>query len=164
MKREICIPGVTEVFFWNGAGEIVYGFVHDKFKLEDGTVILTLRLLGQANKTATLPASAVAIIPSTQDYNPQETKFMMPLFAVNSVLLLARNRLACRAELQYRGGQNGRESITVGSQRWLFAVITVPFTILVFAIWVMWPKYHNKMHSKKLGNGELKDFITTGNM
>lgn len=35
MTPEIYIPGVTEVFFWNGAGDIVYGFVHDKFKLAD---------------------------------------------------------------------------------------------------------------------------------
>ena len=35
MNADIYIPGVTEVFFWNGAGDIVYGFVNDKFKLPD---------------------------------------------------------------------------------------------------------------------------------
>ena len=42
--------------------------------------------------------------------------------------------------------ENGRmELLIVGSQWWLFPVITIPLTILVFVIWVRWQKYHNRM-------------------
>lgn len=60
--------------------------------------------------------------------------------------------------------ENGRESLNVGSQWWIFPVITIPLTILVFVIWVRWQKYHNRMDSRKLGSGELKDFVTTGQL
>ena len=42
---------------------------------------------------------------------------------------------------------NGSESLLVGSQWWLFPAITIPLTILVFAVWVSWQRYRNRMIS-----------------
>ena len=57
-------------------------------------------------------------------------------------------------------GDNGRESLIVGSQWWLFPAITAPLTIIVFVIWVKWQQYHNKMDSTKLGTDKLIDSVT----
>ena len=54
---------------------------------------------------------------------------------------------------------NGSQSLLVGSQWWLFPAITVPLTILVFAVWVLWQRYRNKMDSVTLGTSRLKDFV-----
>jgi hypothetical protein len=45
---------------------------------------------------------------------------------------------------------NGSESLLVGSQLWLFPAITIPLTILVFAIWVFWQRYRNRTISGTL--------------
>ena len=54
---------------------------------------------------------------------------------------------------------NGSQSLHVGSQWWLFPAITIPLTILVFAVWVSWQRYRNKMDSVTLGTSQLKDFV-----
>ena len=43
-----------------------------------------------------------------------------------------------------RPNGNGSESILVGSQWWLFPAITIPLTIVVFAVWVFWQRYRNR--------------------
>ena len=50
---------------------------------------------------------------------------------------------------------NGSESIIVGRQWWLFPAITIPLTILVFALWVAWQRYRNRVDSESLGIGDL---------
>jgi len=50
---------------------------------------------------------------------------------------------------------NGSESIIVGRQWWLFPAITIPLTVLVFALWVAWQRYRNRVHSESLGLGNL---------
>ena len=54
---------------------------------------------------------------------------------------------------------NGGESLIVGSQWWLFPAITIPLTVLVFAVWVSWQRYRNRMVSGTLGTGQVKDFV-----
>ena len=61
-----------------------------------------------------------------------------------------------------RTSENGRESLIVGSQWWLFPTITIPLTILVFVIWIKWKQNYERMASTKLGTDELKDLDTTG--
>ena len=60
--------------------------------------------------------------------------------------------------------ENGRESLVVGSQWWLFPAIIIPLTILVFVIWVKWQQYHNKLDSTNLGTDKLMDSITAGQL
>ena len=50
---------------------------------------------------------------------------------------------------------NGSESIIVGRQWWLFPTITIPLTIVVFAIWVAWQRYRNRVDSESLGIDDL---------
>jgi len=50
---------------------------------------------------------------------------------------------------------NGSESIIVGRQWWLFPAITIPLTILVFALWVAWQRYRNRVDSANLGISDL---------
>jgi hypothetical protein len=54
-----------------------------------------------------------------------------------------------------KANNNGSESIIVGRQWWLFPTITIPLTIVVFAIWVAWQRYRNRADSESLGIGEL---------
>ena len=51
--------------------------------------------------------------------------------------------------------ENGTESIIVGRQWWLFLIITIPLTILVFATWIAWQRYRNQVDSRSLGIGNL---------
>ena len=50
---------------------------------------------------------------------------------------------------------NGSESIIVGRQWWLFPAITIPLTIFVFALWVAWQRYRNRVDSASLGISDL---------
>ena len=54
---------------------------------------------------------------------------------------------------------NGGESLLVGSQWWLFPAITIPLTILVFAVWIWWQRHRNRMDSTTLGTGQPGDFV-----
>jgi hypothetical protein len=53
-----------------------------------------------------------------------------------------------------KANDNGGESIIVGRQWWLFPVITIPLTVLVFALWVAWQRYRNRVDSESLGIGD----------
>lgn len=57
--------------------------------------------------------------------------------------------------------QNGRESLVVGQQWWLFPVITIPLTILVFTVWVLWQRHRNRSHSGTFGVDENTDAENT---
>ena len=54
-----------------------------------------------------------------------------------------------------KANDNGSESITVGRQWWLFPAITIPLTFVVFATWVAWQRYRNRVDSKSLGISDL---------
>jgi hypothetical protein len=54
-----------------------------------------------------------------------------------------------------KANDNGGESIIVGRQWWLFPTITIPLTVLVFALWVAWQRYRNRVDSESLGIGNL---------
>ncbi|KIM38868.1 hypothetical protein M413DRAFT_238636 [Hebeloma cylindrosporum] len=54
-----------------------------------------------------------------------------------------------------KANDNGSESISVGPQWWLFPVITIPLTILVFATWVAWQRYRSRVDSESLGISDL---------
>jgi len=44
-----------------------------------------------------------------------------------------------------KSSDSGGESLIVGRQWWLFPAITIPLTILVFAIWVVWQQYRKRV-------------------
>jgi len=54
-----------------------------------------------------------------------------------------------------KANDNGNASIIVGRQWWLFPAITIPLTVLVFALWVAWQRYRNRVDSASLGIGSL---------
>jgi hypothetical protein len=54
-----------------------------------------------------------------------------------------------------KANENGSESIIVGRQWWLFPAITIPLTIVVFATWVAWQRYRNRVDSASLGISDL---------
>ena len=54
-----------------------------------------------------------------------------------------------------KANENGSESIVVGRQWWLFPAVTVPLTIVVFATWVGWQRYRNRVDSESLGVSDL---------
>ncbi|KAF8963524.1 hypothetical protein BDZ97DRAFT_1758596 [Flammula alnicola] len=47
-------------------------------------------------------------------------------------------------------------SLSVGPQWWIFLVITVPLTVVVFATWVLWQRYRNRVDSRGLGIDRLE--------
>jgi len=57
--------------------------------------------------------------------------------------------------------ESGRESLIVGRQWWLFPVITVPLTILVFSIWVAWQRYRSQMEEQNLGISDSTEIVGT---
>ncbi|KAF8963526.1 hypothetical protein BDZ97DRAFT_1820348 [Flammula alnicola] len=48
-------------------------------------------------------------------------------------------------------------SLSVGPQWWIFLAITVPLTVIVFATWVLWQRYRNRVDSRDLGIDRLQD-------
>jgi len=50
-----------------------------------------------------------------------------------------------------KSNESGSELLTVARQWWLFPAITIPLTILVFAIWVAWQRYRNRIEAQNLG-------------
>ena len=54
-----------------------------------------------------------------------------------------------------KASNNGSESIIVGQQWWLFPTITILLMIVVFAIWVVWQRYWNRVDSESLGIDDL---------
>jgi hypothetical protein len=54
-----------------------------------------------------------------------------------------------------KANDNGSESIIVGRQWWLFPAITIPLTIFVFALWVAWQRYRNRVDLASLGISDL---------
>ncbi|KAJ3509609.1 hypothetical protein NLJ89_g5138 [Agrocybe chaxingu] len=50
-------PG-TQVFFFNGTGDVEYATIQRSTRLPDGTKLLTLKIRG-SQRTATLPAAGV---------------------------------------------------------------------------------------------------------
>jgi len=54
-----------------------------------------------------------------------------------------------------KANDNGSESIIVGRQWWLFPAITIPLTVLVFALWVVWQRYRSRVDSENLGISDL---------
>ena len=54
-----------------------------------------------------------------------------------------------------KANENGSESIVVGKQWWLFPAVTIPLTIVVFATWVVWQRYRNRVDSESLGISDL---------
>ena len=55
--------------------------------------------------------------------------------------------------------ENGIESLTIGRQWWLFPTITIPLTVLVFAIWVSWQRHRKRVDAQSLGIGDLTKFV-----
>jgi len=55
--------------------------------------------------------------------------------------------------------ESGRESLVVGRQWWLFPVITVPLTILVFTIWVAWQRHRRRMEEQNLGINDSTEIV-----
>jgi len=54
-----------------------------------------------------------------------------------------------------KANDDGSESIIVGRQWWLFPAITIPLTVLVFALWVVWQRYSSRVDSENLGISDL---------
>ena len=50
-----------------------------------------------------------------------------------------------------KASDNGGESIIIGWQWWLFPTITILLMIMVFAIWVVWQQYQNRVDLESLG-------------
>jgi hypothetical protein len=50
-----------------------------------------------------------------------------------------------------KANDDGSESIIIGPQWWLFPAITIPLTVFVFALWVAWQRYRNRVDSESLG-------------
>lgn len=40
---------------------------------------------------------------------------------------------------------NGRANVTVSPQWWYFIAITVPLTIVVFSVWVLWKRWRDNV-------------------
>ena len=57
---------------------------------------------------------------------------------------------------------SGSESLIVGRQWWLFPVITIPLTVLVFIIWVAWQRYRSRVDEQSLGIGDLTEIVGAG--
>ncbi|KAJ7724082.1 hypothetical protein DFH07DRAFT_971350 [Mycena maculata] len=51
-------PAGTRVFYWNGAGQAVYGVVQRIARAADGSIVVEIRLEG-TGQVITLPASSV---------------------------------------------------------------------------------------------------------
>ncbi|KAJ6547062.1 hypothetical protein B0H19DRAFT_1266017 [Mycena capillaripes] len=50
-------PQGTRVFYWNGAGQTVYGTVQQVARTADGTIVVNIRT--DSGQTVALPASSV---------------------------------------------------------------------------------------------------------
>jgi len=50
-------PAGTRVFYWNGAGQTVYGTVQQVARAADGTVIVNIRT--ESGQNVSLPATSV---------------------------------------------------------------------------------------------------------
>jgi ATP-dependent Zn protease len=57
--------------------------------------------------------------------------------------------------------ESGGGSLVVGKQWWLFFVITIPLTILVFVVWFMWQRHRYKVHSDNLGIDQITELAST---
>jgi ABC-type glucose/galactose transport system permease subunit len=53
--------------------------------------------------------------------------------------------------------ESGREFLIIGQQWWLFPAITIPPTILVFAIWLLWQRYRHRIYFDALGVDQITD-------
>ena len=65
--------------------------------------------------------------------------------------------LFSRVFFDTKANDDGSESIIIGplAQGWLFPAITIPLTVLVFALWVAWQRYRNRVDSESLGVSDL---------
>ncbi|KDR80212.1 hypothetical protein GALMADRAFT_242505 [Galerina marginata CBS 339.88] len=52
---------------------------------------------------------------------------------------------------------DGNNSLSVGPQWWLFPAITIPLTLLVFAIWLLWKRHRNQTTLEPLGMDTVID-------
>jgi hypothetical protein len=55
--------------------------------------------------------------------------------------------------------EDGGELLTIGRQWWLFPMITIPLTILVFATWMTWQRHRKRVDSRSLGIGDLTEVV-----
>ena len=55
---------------------------------------------------------------------------------------------------------NGRVSLTVAPQWWYFPTITIPLTIIVFAVWQWWRRKRQAGGSKADSNVKEKRNVT----
>ncbi|KAH9474916.1 hypothetical protein JR316_0013384 [Psilocybe cubensis] len=42
-------------------------------------------------------------------------------------------------------------ALTLSKQAWLFPAITIPLTIVIFALWLLWQRYRSRIDAKSLG-------------
>jgi hypothetical protein len=58
-----------------------------------------------------------------------------------------------------KANESGSEFLIVGRQWWLFPAITIPLTILVFAIWAAWRKYRIRVDGQRLGVDNVTEVV-----
>jgi hypothetical protein len=58
--------------------------------------------------------------------------------------------------------ESGRKLLIIGQQWWLFPAITIPLTILVFGVWLLWQRYRHRIHFDALGVDQITDIEQAG--
>ncbi len=56
--------------------------------------------------------------------------------------------------------ENGKASLTVTPQWWYFPTITIPLTIIVFAVWQWWRRKREAVADKADSNRSEKNNVT----
>ncbi|PPQ90502.1 hypothetical protein CVT25_014185 [Psilocybe cyanescens] len=54
-------------------------------------------------------------------------------------------------------------ALTVSKQAWLFPAITIPLTIVVFVLWVVWQRYRSRVDARSLGLGNRASVFEDSN-
>jgi len=58
---------------------------------------------------------------------------------------------------------NGRPTLLIGSQLWIYFVATVALTILIFGIWSLWQYYRTSRQSRQFDVENLATLSASGN-
>jgi magnesium-transporting ATPase (P-type) len=102
-----------------------------------------------ANTNLTIANSSAKVAEETQ----KDSASMITIAAVTMFFLPGTFVCAIFSTVFFNVGQDtsGSESFWVSQRWWYYLVVTVPLTVLVFVVWLLWREKRMRKHEKETG-------------